>query len=181
MANENGTWGNSRQQARKGEVSRNSNQQGQGQGRKFNKKDKRRKKAKNNNWNPLNEKKDAREQAKKPAVNRPKWKAPELSTTPIPQPLCPICGKPVEDLASAINDKASGAAAHFDCIKNKISANEILGEGETLSYIGGGRFGIISVDSKNKRVFEIKKIIEWESADNRADWRNDIADHFSLT
>jgi hypothetical protein len=113
--------------------------------------------------------------------DRPKWTPPALSKEPIPAPLCPLCGKPIEELASAINDKISGEAAHFDCVRGKIAALESLGKNDELSYIGGGRFGVISFDSQDKRYFKIKKIIEYEAKDLRAKWRGNIADHFSLT
>jgi hypothetical protein len=112
---------------------------------------------------------------------RPKWKPPELLTDPIPKPECPVCGKPIEDLASAINDKPSGEAAHFDCVRGKIASGEAIEKGESLTYIGGGRFGIVDFEGPDKRYFKIKKIIECEGAELRADWRVNIADHFSIT
>jgi hypothetical protein len=113
--------------------------------------------------------------------NRPKWVPPTLLTSAIPKPECPVCGKPIDDLASAINDKISGRAAHFDCIRGKIAAGEPLGKGEVLSYIGGGRFGVVNFDGQEKRYFKIKKVIEWEVGETRADWREDIAGHYSIT
>jgi hypothetical protein len=116
-----------------------------------------------------------------PGRPRLKWTPPELLTNPIPKPECPLCGKPIENLAMAINDKRSGAAAHFDCVRGRVAVAEQLGKNETLSYIGGGRFGIIDFEGSEKRYFKIKKIIEWEGTGTRADWRVNIADHFSMT
>jgi hypothetical protein len=113
--------------------------------------------------------------------DRPKWTPPELSKEPIPTPLCPLCNKPIEELAQAVTDKISGEAAHFDCVRKKIAAFEVLVPGDDIAYIGGGRFGIVNLDGQDKRYFKIKKIIEYEGRELRAGWRDNIAGHFSLT
>jgi hypothetical protein len=87
----------------------------------------------------------------------------------------------IEDVSAAITDKVSGEVAHFDCVRDKITENEALVKGQVLTYIGGGRFGIIDFKPEDKRCFKIKKIIEWEKNDTRAAWRSHIADHFSMT
>jgi hypothetical protein len=69
----------------------------------------------------------------------------------------------------------------------KIAQEEPLEKGDTVTYIGGGRFGIVHFSSgvpgrsENGKTFEIKKIIEWENKDNRAEWRSTISDHYSVT
>ena len=120
---------------------------------------------------------------KTPAENdRPRWTAPKMSTEPIPVPDCPYCGKAIKDMALAISDKNSGAAIHFDCVIARISQSEKLEPGDTISYIGGGRFGIINQrNPANPQSFLIKKIFEWEIKENRAEWRQTISDHFSVT
>jgi hypothetical protein len=89
----------------------------------------------------------------------------------------------ITDLPSALTDRVSGEAAHFDCVRNEVVAAETLCGDEIVSYIGAGRFGVIEYKDKNKRLFTIKKIIEYEDSgvEKRADWRNNIADHFSMT
>jgi hypothetical protein len=92
-------------------------------------------------------------------------------------------------MPSAIADKDTGVPVHFDCVTARITIGEKLEKGETVAYIGGGRFGIVSFGggsgySQNKTEqgdFTIKKIIEWEAKDKRADWRSVICDHFSVT
>jgi hypothetical protein len=133
------------------------------------------------NFNELHRPTQNQKRLQRPGRDRPKWVPPELLKAPIPTPLCPVCNKPIEDLASAITDKLSGEAAHFDCVRKKIIAAEDLGREDEVSYIGGGRFGVISFDSQEKRYFKIKKIIEYEGKELRAEWRGTIADHFSLT
>jgi hypothetical protein len=112
---------------------------------------------------------------------RPKWTAVKLRSDPIPTPLCVYCKEPIKELASAIMDK-DGEALHFECVQKRIAVAESLGKGDTVTYIGGGRFGIVRFENPNVlRKFKIKKIIEWEQKDKRAPWRGHIADHFSLT
>jgi hypothetical protein len=93
-----------------------------------------------------------------------------------------VCGKPIKDMAAAVTDKISGNPAHFECILAKIAARESRGKGDFVSYLGGGRFGVVHyANPHNARGFTIKKIIEWEDKENRADWRTTIAGHFSIT
>jgi hypothetical protein len=122
-------------------------------------------------------------------VERPKWIPPKINTNPLPVPDCPWCGKPIRDIALAISDKDTGAPVHFECVAARIAGGENLEKGDTVTYIGGGRFGIVSLgrqDSSDhlqmiRRDFKIKKIIEWENNDKRAEWRSIICDHYSVT
>ena len=147
-----------------------------------------------------------------PYFERPKWTPPKMKTDPLPVTDCPWCGKPIRDISSAIADKDTGAPVHFDCVISRITFGERLEKGETVTYIGGGRFGIICFESSAhqhkyaqakspgntqasgkqesdrklaaspaNRDFIIKKIIEWENKDKRAEWRSVICDHYSVT
>jgi hypothetical protein len=111
--------------------------------------------------------------------DRPKWTPPLSPGEPIPKLVCAICEKPITDVASAMCDRQSEAVFHFDCITVKLKQRESLAEGEALSYIGGGRFGIVRRDSQKK--FTIEKIIEWDKREDRVPWRKIIADHYSST
>jgi hypothetical protein len=112
-----------------------------------------------------------------------------MSTEPFPVPDCPYCGKPIKDLAAALSDKDSGAAVHFDCVIARLAENETLEKGDAVTYIGGGRFGIVHFNnpadfqgrSLDPRKFTIKKVFEWEDKENRAEWRKFVADHYSVT
>ena len=139
---------------------------------------------------------------------RPKWIPPKTNTDPLPVSECPWCGKPIRDMSSAIADKDTGTPVHFDCVTARIAFGERLEKGDSIAYIGGGRFGIVSLggsavphrsanmdyngrdgtaenqdksSSPSSRSFTIKKIIEWENKDTRAEWRSVICDHFSVT
>jgi hypothetical protein len=131
---------------------------------------------------------NGRRNDKKAYFERLKWIPPQLSTEPIPQPDCPYCGKPIKDMSTAIADKNSGEPVHFECVAARIAEGETLESGDSVTYIGGGRFGIVhfpgmirkSNDGHDTRNFQIKKIFEWEDKENRAPWRKDIGDHFSV-
>jgi hypothetical protein len=117
--------------------------------------------------------------------DRPRWTAPSLNTDPLPSPNCIRCGQPISDLHAALTDKRTGEPIHFDCVIAELAEHEILETGDLISYIGGGRFGIVHFANPDSRReagnFTIKKIIEWENKENRAEWRGVIADHYSIT
>ena len=123
----------------------------------------------------------------KPAsFDRPKWVPPKISTEPLPVPDCPWCGKPIKDISLAMTDRESGAPVHFECVSARIAVGEVLEKGEVITYIGGGRFGIVYFSGSGNshqvnRNFKIKKIVEWEDKDKRADWRSLISDRYSIT
>jgi hypothetical protein len=113
---------------------------------------------------------------------RPKWTAPKISLEPLPTLECHYCGKIIKDISSAVADKGSGLPVHFDCIIARFTESETLEKGDVISYIGGGRFGVVHFNSRHEvQPFKIKKIFEWENNENRAEWRRNISDHFSIT
>jgi hypothetical protein len=113
--------------------------------------------------------------------DRPVWVPPQLSAEPLPQPDCPYCGKPIRDISAALTDKNSGEPVHFDCVIARLAEGETLEAGDAVTYIGGGRFGVVQFPSpQDSRNFKIKKIVEWEDKENRADWRKNISDHYSI-
>ena len=115
-------------------------------------------------------------------IERPKWIPPKPPVFSAPQELCPWCDKPIKDIASAICEPDTGKPVHFDCVINRIIERENLESGDTVSYIGGGRFGIIHYNNPpDTRDFKIKKIFEWERKENRSEWRVTISDYFSVT
>jgi hypothetical protein len=114
--------------------------------------------------------------------DRPKWTPPKVSAAPIPALTCAYCGKEIKDTASAVTDRETGETAHFDCILSRIGEKERLERGDTVAYIGGGRFSVLHYDNpQSPRTFRIKKILEWEDKDHRPEWRQIIADHYSIT
>jgi hypothetical protein len=115
-------------------------------------------------------------------LDRPQWIPPKAPSQPLPKAVCPYCEKAIPDLSAAITDKASGTPAHFDCVIQRISEMEQLGPGDGVTYIGGGRFGILHFNNPNDlKSFQIKKVVQWEEKDKRAPWRVTVAEYFSAT
>ena len=96
------------------------------------------------------------------------------------KPVCPHCKQPVDDLTSAIPDKASGEPMHFDCALEILSQSESLTGSDKIVYIGQGRFGVVAFERDQKH-FTIKKVIDWESKEAHAPWRNTLCDFYSQT
>ena len=94
--------------------------------------------------------------------------------------ICPMCSQPITDLASSLNDKASGKPVHFDCALEKVKGEEPTGENEKVAYIGQGRFAVLSYENiRDQRHFTIKKIIEWEERDKKSEWREEFSALYS--
>jgi len=161
----------------------------------------------------ISHKKGSERHDRPPNIERPKWTPPKINTEPLPAADCPWCGKPIRDISSAISDKDTGSPVHFDCVVSRISFSEKLEKGESITYIGGGRFGILSFSNsahhnkepqakplenstlagrqdqerrtssplQSANAFTIRKVIEWEDKDKRAEWRSVICDHYSVT
>jgi hypothetical protein len=117
-----------------------------------------------------------------PAVQRERFSAPRIAPPVLPKPLCPRCGAPIDDLPSALNDKETGEPIHFDCVLARIAEGENLGEGEKVVYLGGGRFGVVHFENPgDTKHFRVKKTLQWEEKDKRAEWRRQVADLYSST
>jgi hypothetical protein len=112
--------------------------------------------------------------------NRPKWQPVKRPAEPIPKLLCALCGKPISEPASAVSDAAGENTYHFDCALSQVKKHETLMTGETIAYIGGGRFGVVRFNDPTKR-FTIERIIDWDKQDERLPWRQIIAEHYSRT
>ncbi len=93
---------------------------------------------------------------------------------------CEYCSRPIHELSSALVDKKSGGAIHFDCVLSKLNETEKLEENQKISYIGQGRFAVIYFENPHDlRKFTIVKTIEWENHDSKSDWRDEIAGLYS--
>ncbi|MBQ9205839.1 MAG: hypothetical protein IJ158_03905 [Treponema sp.] len=94
---------------------------------------------------------------------------------------CELCGKPIEEISSAISNKGSGNPVHFDCVLNKLSESEKIASTERLAYIGQGRFAVLYFENPHdQKHFTIRKTIEWEGRDvQRGAWRDEMAGLYS--
>ena len=96
------------------------------------------------------------------------------------KPVCPKCGLPIADVGSALMSREDGQPLHFDCALAVLSEREKLAENERLTYIGQGRFGVITYENPHDiRSFKIQRIIEWEKSDEKVEWRAEFAGLYS--
>ena len=94
--------------------------------------------------------------------------------------ICPMCGQPLTDIASALSGKNGGAPVHFDCALHEVESKESLGQNEKIAYIGQGRFGVLYFENpRDQRKFTIKKIIEWEDRETKNEWREELSGLYS--
>ncbi len=93
---------------------------------------------------------------------------------------CEYCTRPIHELSSALVDKRTGGAIHFDCVLTKLQETEKLEDGQKITYIGQGRFAVIYFENPHDlRKFTIVRTIEWEDRDSPSEWREEIAGLYS--
>ncbi len=90
---------------------------------------------------------------------------PPLPVKRIEEPLleCPLCGKVIENIASALTHP-DGGFCHFDCVLEKLSNDEHLTEKQKVSYIGRGTFAV--VEENDETGFSFTKRIIWETPES---------------
>ncbi len=93
----------------------------------------------------------------------------------LPAPDCPICGKPVRELASALTHRASRQPAHFDCIVRELRDSTEIAPQEKLCYLGAGSFGILEFRPPGgPSKFVIKKRIQYEEKEFPQEWKKPL-------
>lgn len=88
-----------------------------------------------------------------------------------PRPNCVLCGQPIEAFAEAISEP-NGGYSHFDCVLEKLRAQENVQAPDTISYIGHGTFAVVSKDAEGK--YFIKTRIPYESNEAFADMKKQV-------
>ena len=153
--------------------------------------DRRRNRKHSNNWNNQKRAEQSRERENKQKTfqfNRALYEDQEaerqrlaaIQDVKAREVICPKCGQPITEMASAIADKTSGEPIHFDCALNEVKQSEPVGENEKVAYIGQGRFAVLSYENiRDQRHFTIKKIIEWENREGQSQWREELSGLYS--
>ena len=102
---------------------------------------------------------------------RPRWHNRQIEYK-----TCPICGKSVKSMLTAIAVNEDMDPAHFDCVIKQISEQEKVGNGEKVTYIGNGTFAVVKMKPGSRgSSFTVIKRIQYESKDTKADWRKKIS------
>ncbi len=153
--------------------------------------DRRRNRKHSNNWNNQKRNDQSRERENKQKAfqfnkalyedhEAEKQRLAAIQDVKARQIICPKCGQPITDIASAIADKSTGQPLHFDCVLNQVKQSEPTGENEKVAYIGQGRFAVLHYENiRDQRHFTIKKIIEWEDREKPAEWRGELSGLYS--
>ncbi len=151
--------------------------------------EKRRNRKHSNNWNNQKRSEQSRDAKQKSfQFNKALYEDPETERKRLSaiqevksrDIICPKCGQPITDIASAIADKTTGEPVHFDCVLNQVKQSEPTGENEKIAYIGQGRFAVLHYENiRDQRHFTIKKIIEWESREKESEWRDELSGLYS--
>jgi hypothetical protein len=95
-------------------------------------------------------------------------------------PACPLCGKPVYDLTTALStSREASDPAHFDCVLERVAASETIAPGEKLVYLGSGAFGVVEFKDKNESLFAVKRRIQWEKEGEKKEWRKGLSSRIS--
>ncbi|MHB9294427.1 hypothetical protein PilKf_00141 [Pillotina sp. SPG140] len=111
---------------------------------------------------------------------RPKWTPPPQPTEPLATPLCVSCGKIIRDITTALEEQQSHKPIHFECALEELNKHEHLESGDSIAYIGGGRFAILHTNFRERRKFSIKKIVVYEPQAERSEWRKSIGERYQL-
>lgn len=91
-------------------------------------------------------------------------------------PLCPLCGKPVYDLSTALTaNREAAEPAHFDCVLDRVTASETLAAGEKIVYLGSGAFGVVVFKDKSESSFTVVRRVQWEKEGEKKDWRKGLS------
>ncbi|MFP4382546.1 MAG: hypothetical protein ACLFST_12390 [Spirochaetia bacterium] len=104
---------------------------------------------------------------REPVIEKPKMPQGKEATQ------CPVCGKPVNDLYTAIAHRATKEPSHLNCVIKELSQDENLEQNESLCYLGGGSFGIVQKSSGGKPQVTIKKRIQYEEKESSPSWKQE--------
>ena len=86
--------------------------------------------------------------------------------------LCPLCGKRIKDIYSAIAFGEEHVPVHFECAVEAVRTARGLTADEQLCYIGKGIFGVVSVEASG--AFTVRERIPWEEGSEWPSWRKGL-------
>ena len=110
-----------------------------------------------------------------PGRGRPPEPLPQQPEVPLVFPDCPVCGKQVRELSSALTHRISQQPAHFDCVVRELREANPVAPQEKLCYLGAGCFGILEFRPPGGPTgFVIKKRIQYEEKDPPQLWKKPL-------
>jgi hypothetical protein len=100
---------------------------------------------------------------------------PAEPTIPIVLPDCPVCGKQVRELASALTHRVARQPAHFDCVIRELRDSNEIAPQEKICYLGAGSFGILEFRPPGGPArFVIRKRIQYEEKETPQEWKKPL-------
>ena len=91
-------------------------------------------------------------------------------------PPCPISGKPIRDIFTAIAHPDSGAPANLESVIAELTKSESLEPDERICYVGEGTFGVVQEKKEDgKHTIEIKRRIPYENTNVTIEWRKELS------
>ena len=118
------------------------------------------------------QRREGRAQGRGSPGRAPELQRPAEPEVPVVYPDCPLCGKPVRDIVSALTHRISRQPAHFDCIVQELRETNEIAPQEKICYLGGGSFGILEFRSSGGAGhFVINKRIQYEEKEIQQDWK----------
>lgn len=91
-------------------------------------------------------------------------------------PPCPISGKPIRDIYTAIDHPTSGTPANLESVIAELTKSEELEPDERICYIGEGKFGVVQEKKvEGKHMIEITRRIEYENTNVTCEWRKELS------
>lgn len=85
---------------------------------------------------------------------------------------CPVCGKLIRDIYSAVSYSVTQTPAHFKCVIEELKKVNEVKDNEKICYLGSGSFGIVQFrrPDSQMRLF-IRKRIQYEDKNTDLSWR----------
>jgi hypothetical protein len=100
---------------------------------------------------------------------------PPQPAAPIVFPDCPVCGKQVRELASALTHRVARQPAHFECVMRELLDSNEMSPEEKICYLGGGSFGILEFRPPGGSTrFVIRKRIQYEEKETPQEWKKPL-------
>ena len=88
--------------------------------------------------------------------------------------VCPICGKRIDVIASALLSP-EGLPVHFDCVLDELKRKYNPKENQTISYVGKGNFALCEKGEDGK--WSIVERIAYESPESNLKFKEYIGEH----
>lgn len=89
---------------------------------------------------------------------------------------CPVSGKDIDNIITAITDPDNGEPSRFDAVLQRLKKREELSGNQRIVYIGAGNFAVVEEKKEGRRKYiEVVKKIPYEDTHHKKDWRRELS------